>query len=198
MRTAHTPLSAVHNACRAHSHLCPPSPPNRLRPGELLLLEAGELKAVLAAAPADGNSIDSIVSYSKGFVCGAGGRPLRAFGGGVSVCRTLNVTLANPHLRPRVPACALHPILTLPPSRAADGGVIYVFEKSDDKDYYKKSKSFKIENNSVKILNLAVSPSEEQLVCTLANSQAYVFTLSNTDILKADEMNFELLSQARM
>jgi len=34
------------------------------------------------------------------------------------------------------------------------------------------------------------------LVCTLANSQAYVFTLSNTDILKADEMNFELLSQA--
>ena len=41
-----------------------------------------------------------------------------------------------------------------------------------------------------------VSPSEEQLVCTLANSQVYVFTLSNTDILRADEMNFELLSQA--
>ena len=78
--------------------------------GELLLLDAGELKAVLAAAPADGNSIDSIVAYTKGFVCGA------------------------------------------------DGGVIYVFEKSDDKDYYKKSKSFKIENNGVKILNLAVSP----------------------------------------
>jgi len=116
--------------------------------GDLLLLEAGELKSVLAAAPADGNSIDSIVSYSKGFVCGA------------------------------------------------DGGVVYVFEKSDDKDYYKKSKTFKIEGNSVKIMNLAVSPSEEQLVCTLANSQAYVFTLSNTDILKADEMNFELLSQA--
>jgi len=54
----------------------------------------------------------------------------------------------------------------------ADGGVIYVFEKSEDKDYYKRAKSFKIENNAVKIKNLAVSPSEEQLVCTLANSQA--------------------------
>jgi len=116
--------------------------------GELLLLEAGELKCALAAAPADGNSIDSIVAYSKGFVCGA------------------------------------------------DGGVIYVFEKSDDKDYYKKAKAFRIENNAVPIKHLAVSPSEEQLVCTLANSQVYVFTLSNTDILRADEMNFELLSQA--
>ena len=116
--------------------------------GELLLLEAGELKCALAAAPADGSSIDSIVAYSKGFVCGA------------------------------------------------DGGVIYVFEKSDDKDYYKKAKAFRIENNAVKIKTLAVSPSEEQLVCTLANSQVYTFTLSNTDILRADEMNFELLSQA--
>merc|ERR1719440_712697 len=116
--------------------------------GELLLLEAGELKTALAAAPADGNSIDSIVAYSKGFVCGA------------------------------------------------DGGMVYVFEKSDDKDYYKKAKGFRIENNASKILAVAVSPSEEQLICTLANSQVYVFTLSNTDILRADEMNFELLSQA--
>ena len=40
--------------------------------GDLLLLEAGELKSALTAAPADGASIDSIVAYSKGFVCGAG------------------------------------------------------------------------------------------------------------------------------
>ena len=116
--------------------------------GELLLLEAGELKCALSAAPADGSSIDSIVAYSKGFVCGS------------------------------------------------DGGLIYVFEKSDDKDYYKKVKCLRIEKNAVKIKTLAVSPSEEQLVCTLANSQVYTFSLSNTDILRADEMNFELLSQA--
>ena len=116
--------------------------------GELLLLEAGELKCALAAAPADGAPIDSIVPYSKGFACGA------------------------------------------------DGGVVYVFEKSDDKEFYKKAKAFRIENNAVRIRTLAVSPSEEQLVCTLANSQVYAFALSNTDILRADEMNFEFLSQA--
>eukprot|EP00965_Chrysotila_dentata_P055397 1838140-Pleurochrysis_carterae.AAC.1 len=38
-----------------------------------------------------------------------------------------------------------------------DGGVIYVFEKSEDKEYYKRAKSFRIENNAVKIKNLAVS-----------------------------------------
>ena len=75
--------------------------------------------------------------------------------------------------------------------------MVYVFERAEgDKDYYKRERSFKIENNAVKIKNLAVSPSEEQLVCTLANCQAYVLPLSNTDILKSDEMNFELLSQA--
>ena len=80
----------------------------------------------------------------------------------------------------------------------ADGGMVYVFERAEgDKDYSKRERSFKIENNAVKIKNLAVSPSEEQLVCTLANCQAYVLPLSNTDILKSDEMNFELLSQAR-
>lgn len=116
--------------------------------GDLLLLEAGELKAALPSAPTDGQSIDSIVSYSKGFVCGA------------------------------------------------DGGMVYVFEKTDDKDYYKQTKTFRIENNLSKIKSLAVSPSEEQLVCSLANSQVYVLTLSNAEILKADEMNFELLSQS--
>jgi cilia- and flagella-associated protein 57 len=80
----------------------------------------------------------------------------------------------------------------------ADGGMVYVFERAEgDKDYYKRERSFKIESNAVKIKNLAVSPSEEQLICTLANCQAYVLPLSNTDILKSDEMNFELLSQER-
>eukprot|EP00967_Tisochrysis_lutea_P077403 scaffold105095_cov27-Tisochrysis_lutea.AAC.1 len=116
--------------------------------GDLLLLEAGELKIALPSAPSDGLSIDSIIAYSKGFVCGA------------------------------------------------DGGVVYVFEKTEDKEYYKRTKSFRIEGNQCKIKSLAVTPSEDQLICSLANSQVYVLTLSNADILKADEMNFELLSQS--
>ena len=32
--------------------------------------------------------------------------------------------------------------------------MIYVFEKSDDKDYYKKAKAFRIENNAVRIMGV--------------------------------------------
>ena len=113
--------------------------------GDLHLLESGELKASISTAPADGMSINSIVAYSKGFVCGS------------------------------------------------DGGVVHVFEKAEEKEYYRRVKSFRIEGHAVKILNMAVSPSEEQLVCTLGDSQVYVLTLSNVDILKPDEMNFDPL-----
>ncbi|KAH8057395.1 hypothetical protein JL721_9775 [Aureococcus anophagefferens] len=53
---------------------------------------------------------------------------------------------------------------------------------------------FNIEGNATHITNLAISPSEENLLCATANNQMYTFTLSNTDILKEDSMNFELLS----
>lgn len=72
-------------------------------------------------------------------------------------------------------------------------GVLYVFER-DDKEIYKQSKSFQIDGNYVRIKNLAISPSEDNVICTLENNQAFVLSLSNTDILKAEEMNFEPLS----
>eukprot|EP00217_Crustomastix_stigmatica_P010708 CAMPEP_0183813298 /NCGR_PEP_ID=MMETSP0803_2-20130417/52843_1 /TAXON_ID=195967 /ORGANISM="Crustomastix stigmata, Strain CCMP3273" /LENGTH=1181 /DNA_ID=CAMNT_0026058151 /DNA_START=28 /DNA_END=3573 /DNA_ORIENTATION=- len=115
--------------------------------GDLLLIDAGEVKATLPG-PGDGNSIECVVAYSKGFVCGG------------------------------------------------DNGVLSIYERSEDKDYYKRSKSFSIEDHHVKIKNLAVSPSDETLVCTLENNQVFVLGLSSTDILKPDEMNFELLSQS--
>jgi WD40 repeat protein len=74
-----------------------------------------------------------------------------------------------------------------------DEGVLYVFER-DEKEIYKQTKSFQIEQNYVKILNLSLSPSEDNIVCTLANNQAFVLGLSNTDILKTEEMNFEPLA----
>jgi WD40 repeat protein len=74
-----------------------------------------------------------------------------------------------------------------------DEGVLYVFER-DEKEIYKASKSFQIEGNFVRIKNIAISPSEDNVICTLENNQAYVLGLSNTDILKSEEMNFEPLS----
>ena len=62
------------------------------------------------------------------------------------------------------------------------------------REYFKCSKVFNIEGNSSVMTNLAISSSEENLICATANCQMYTFTLSNTDILKEDSMNFELLA----
>eukprot|EP00854_Cymbomonas_tetramitiformis_P012413 gene12413-14666_t len=77
-----------------------------------------------------------------------------------------------------------------------DGGLLSLYEKTEEKEYYKKSKTFTIENNIVKVKSLAISPSEEMLLCTLESNQIFLLGLSNSDILKSEEMNFELLSQS--
>lgn len=46
-----------------------------------------------------------------------------------------------------------------------------------------------------RVVTLAVSPSEETLLCGLATQQLYTLPLSNLDILKPDEMNFEPFTQ---
>lgn len=74
-------------------------------------------------------------------------------------------------------------------------GLLRIFERSDDgREYYKASKMFSIENNMSPITNMTISPSEDNLACTLANHQMYYLGLSNTDILKEEAMNFELLA----
>ncbi|TMW63634.1 hypothetical protein Poli38472_002575 [Pythium oligandrum] len=75
------------------------------------------------------------------------------------------------------------------------GGTVRIYDRNDDgREYYKKSKTFSVEGNSSTITNIAISPTEDSLVCSLENNQLYVLTLSSTDILKEDAMNFELLS----
>ena len=49
--------------------------------GELLLLEGGELKGPLACAPNDGLSVDSIIGFSRGFICGSYGGTVHIFEG---------------------------------------------------------------------------------------------------------------------
>ena len=93
--------------------------------GELLLFEGFEFRMVLASSPSDGESIDSLIAFSKGFVCGGA------------------------------------------------GGTLRIFERSDDvREAYKCAKVFTIEGRRSKITNLAVSPSEDNLVCSTADNQA--------------------------
>ncbi|KAJ0409573.1 hypothetical protein ATCC90586_010084 [Pythium insidiosum] len=75
------------------------------------------------------------------------------------------------------------------------GGIVRIYDRSDDgREFYKKAKTFSVEGNSSTIANIAISPTEDSLVCSLDNNQLYVLTLSSTDILKEDAMNFEPLA----
>eukprot|EP00033_Pygsuia_biforma_P003159 GCRY01003467.1.p1 GENE.GCRY01003467.1~~GCRY01003467.1.p1 ORF type:complete len:1179 (+),score=364.32 GCRY01003467.1:161-3697(+) len=115
--------------------------------GELILFEMGEFKAILPQPPVDGLSVDCIVPYTKGFICGG------------------------------------------------DNGIVGLYEKTDDKDYYTRAKVFHIPDNDCKVTSVCVTPMEESLACALANNQLFSLPIVNTDILKSDESVLEPLAQ---
>lgn len=73
-----------------------------------------------------------------------------------------------------------------------DNGVVTIFER-DDKEVYRRARAFTIENNACRVKYLAISPNEEHLICSLENNQLYSLLLSNSEIMKQDEMNFDVL-----
>eukprot|EP00668_Euglena_longa_P029544 GGOE01036896.1.p1 GENE.GGOE01036896.1~~GGOE01036896.1.p1 ORF type:complete len:1223 (+),score=435.55 GGOE01036896.1:45-3713(+) len=126
--------------------------------GDLLLIENSEFKCVLPLSPSDGLSIDSLIGYSKGFICGG------------------------------------------------DMNLVTIFEKSDDKELYRKMKTLKveyrkdfengIEPEAMKVRGFALSQQEEYLCLTSSNNQIFVLNLSNADFSKAEDAIFEPLSQS--
>jgi len=125
---------------------------------DLLFFEGLEYRTFLPFVRSDGDDldnedpllrfeIDSLMSYSKGFVCG---------GSGNTVC---------------------------------------LFEQSDDPhEYYRHSKTFRVKGQMSRITNLAVSPSEDILACSLDNNHVYLLGLSNSDILKEEDLNFDIMT----
>ncbi|XP_074640882.1 cilia- and flagella-associated protein 57-like [Tubulanus polymorphus] len=86
-------------------------------------------------------------------------------------------------------------------------GIVLLYEKTDDKDYFRKSKEIRVpaDQNSADpsrseqqvITSLTVSPSEETLICTTDANQIYSITLSSADLGKqGDQAHFEILSQS--
>ena len=73
-------------------------------------------------------------------------------------------------------------------------GTVHLFEKTEEKDFYKKAREIKIPVDSQspdlqtsenqEIVNLTVSPSEETLVCSTKSSQLYCITMSTADLGK--------------
>ena len=88
---------------------------------------------------------------------------------------------------------------------AGEGGKVHMYEKTDDKEMFKRVKTFAVPVDGEegfggssappsRVRSITLSPSEETLVCALENNQMYTVDLADCDILKEEEMVFELLS----
>ena len=68
----------------------------------------------------------------------------------------------------------------------SDGGTLFLFERDGEgaARTYRKTKTLAIQGQPVKIRNLAVSPTEDTLLCTLENNQMYSLNLTNTELMK--------------
>jgi hypothetical protein len=60
----------------------------------------------------------------------------------------------------------------------------------DEREIYAKMKEFIIPEENWRVTNMAVSPSEDCLVCTTENSQIYCKQLSNTEV----KVSFRIIS----
>ena len=125
--------------------------------GDLLLVENYEFRCILQGSPSEGLSIDALISYAKGFICGG------------------------------------------------DMGLVFIFERSDDKEVYRKMKAMKIdqkrdeeatiETEAMKVKCFALTQQEEFLALTTTNNQIYLLNLSNADFSKGEDAVFEHLAQ---
>lgn len=127
--------------------------------GDLILMENNQYMYPLPLSPSDGISINALVSYTKGFICGG------------------------------------------------DMGLISIFERTDNKEMYRKVRTFKFDTNTEKmgspsevvpvILSFGLSPppAEEYVSFMTSTKQLFSLNLPNADFFKSDERVFEPIGQ---
>ncbi|XP_013398082.1 cilia- and flagella-associated protein 57 [Lingula anatina] len=146
--------------------------------GRLLLFEAGELKNEFHVEKSQKGDKEKMDSISEGEATQPSGPP--------------EITAIVAYSKGF--ACSVGP------------GTVFLYEKTDDKEYFKKAREIKIpaDSNSADpsksenqvITSLTVSPSEETLVASTDSSQLYSMTLSSADLGKDGQAYFEYLCQA--
>ncbi|KAJ3100632.1 Cilia- and flagella-associated protein 57 [Physocladia obscura] len=117
----------------------------------------------------------ALVSFNKGFVAAGGGGSLVIFerSGGSSGGDLAPDSNATPHS------------LSSQQNNS---------ESAAGKEGFKRVREYNVQDESLKILNMAVSPNEDAVVCTLDNNQIYTVALGTAD-LKGDESKLEIFSQ---
>ncbi|XP_069795130.1 cilia- and flagella-associated protein 57 isoform X1 [Narcine bancroftii] len=89
---------------------------------------------------------------------------------------------------------------------SAGPAMVYMFEKGEEKDTFKKTRMIKIPQDPFstdptqaeqqEILTLCLSPSEETLIASTNKNQLYSITLSSAEMSKGEVAQFEILSQS--
>jgi hypothetical protein len=74
----------------------------------------------------------------------------------------------------------------------ASSGSLLIFERNDEnKDGFKKVKEFILGDESGKIMNLTLSPNEENLLVSLSNNQIYFINFGSIEMVKVSLFKFE-------
>ncbi|KAJ3044625.1 Cilia- and flagella-associated protein 57 [Rhizophlyctis rosea] len=118
--------------------------------------------------PASPRAINVMLAFSKGFICGGAGG---------------SVTLYDRSDESSSSAVAQQ-----------GGGQQGTVAASGSRDWYKKSKDFLAGDENTKVVNMALSPSEDNLVVSTENSQIYTMMLASTEV-KGEESRFEPFAQ---
>uniref|UniRef100_A0A8C7KEZ8 Cilia and flagella associated protein 57 n=1 Tax=Oncorhynchus kisutch TaxID=8019 RepID=A0A8C7KEZ8_ONCKI len=87
---------------------------------------------------------------------------------------------------------------------SAGPGTVCLFERTDDKDNYRKTRKIRIppdqcshepsQAEQQQIVSLVISPSEETVVTSTDWGQLYIITLSSAEMSKGEQAQFEFLS----
>jgi WD40 repeat protein len=69
---------------------------------------------------------------------------------------------------------------------AGDGGLLTLFERTYDAEYFRKYKRFRLPGKQ-RIVDLSLSPTEETVVCCAQTNEVFLFSLATVDIAKAED-----------
>ncbi|KAJ3190576.1 Cilia- and flagella-associated protein 57 [Irineochytrium annulatum] len=160
--------------------------------GRILVFESnGELRyeisfqqhptTVSATQTVSIRSCHSLIAYSKGFIAGGSGGLAVIYERGEDAMATAAAQQGGALVPPQQP------------NGFDEAGKMAA--GATGKELYRRVKDFALADESAKVMNMAISNSEDNLVCSMENSQMFSIMLSGSEVMKGDEARFEVFSQ---
>ena len=75
-------------------------------------------------------------------------------------------------------------------------GTVGIYEKTDEKELYRRVKQFVLKRSpNARVTALALSPTDETLLCQTDDNQTYTVDMSNVDVMKSEDIECVLFTQ---